>query len=305
MPLNIAVISEKLGTYAAQDTTKIADEAIVRGHAVHEVYPAAVSQVEGRLIANARIYTGADSAEPQDHVRIDLTDMDVIHIRPNPPVDMSYLTMLYLLDRIKDEVLVINDPESILRYPEKIFPLEFPDFTPPTVISRDVDEIRAFVDRHHEVVIKPLYEYGGRGITKITAAGFDEQLVRARLANGGPPLVCQAFLPRITQGDKRIFFIGGDVAGAFVRIPKPGSYIANIAQGGSIHRTTITPREEELARRLGPKLVERGIYICGIDVIDDHVTEINITSSVGFSQIEELYGEKPQIKLWDLIEKNA
>jgi glutathione synthase len=117
--------------------------------------------------------------------------------------------------------------------------------------------------------------------------------------------VSQAFLPRITAGDKRIFFIGGDVAGAFVRIPKHGSYIANIAQGGSIHRTTITPREEELARLLGPKLVERGIYICGIDVIDDHVTEVNITSSVGFSQIEELYGEKPQIALWDFIEKTA
>ncbi|MFF4016135.1 hypothetical protein [Streptomyces sp. NPDC001843] len=305
MPLAVAVISEKLGTYASQDTTKIADEALVRGHTVHEVDPADVSQVEGRLIAKARRYTGADAAGRQEHLRIDLADMDVIHFRPNPPVDMSYLTTLYLLDRIKDEVLVINDPESIIRFPEKIFPLEFPEFTPPTLISRDVDEIRDFADRHHDVVIKPLYEYGGRGIARVTSAAFDEELVRARLAAGSPPLVSQAFLPRITAGDKRIFFIGGDVAGAFVRIPKRGSYIANIAQGGSIHPTTLTPREEELARLLGPKLVERGIYICGIDVIDDHVTEINITSSVGFSQIEELYGDKPQTALWDLIEKTA
>ncbi|MFE0739370.1 hypothetical protein ACFW2N_31230, partial [Streptomyces sp. NPDC058855] len=160
MPLDVAVISEKLGTYASRDTTKIADEALVRGHTVHEVYPADVSQVEGRLIAKARLYTGADAADIQEHVRIDLEDMDVTHFRPNPPVDMSYLTTLYLLDRIKDKGLVINDPESIIRFPEKIFPLEFPEFTPPTLISRDVDEIRDFTDRHQDVVIKPLYEYG-------------------------------------------------------------------------------------------------------------------------------------------------
>ncbi|KUO07239.1 hypothetical protein [Streptomyces sp. DSM 15324] len=305
MPLNVAVISEKLGTYDSKDTTKIAVEALVRHHTVYEVYPADVSQVEGHLVAHARVYTGADAAHGQDEVRIDLEDMDVIHFRPNPPVDMSYLTTLYLLERIKDKVLVINDPESIIRFPEKILPFEFPEFTPPTLITHDVAEVRDFTERHHEVVIKPLYEYGGRGIGRLTSTTFDEQLVGARLGEGGPPLVVQAFLPRVTEGDKRIFFIGGDVAGAFVRLPKPGSYIANIAQGGSIHPTTLTPREEELATLLGPKLRERGIYICGIDVIDDHVTEINVTSSVGFSQMEELYGEKPQIKLWDLIEKAA
>jgi glutathione synthase len=123
MPLAVAVISEKLGTYASRDTTKIADEALARGHTVHEVFPDAVSQVEGRLIAKARRYTGADAAHIQERIRVDLEDMDVIHFRPNPPVDMSYLTTLYLLDRIKDQVLVINDPESIIRFPEKIFPL--------------------------------------------------------------------------------------------------------------------------------------------------------------------------------------
>lgn len=302
MALKVAIISEKLGTYDAKCTTKIAKEAVARGHKVYETYPADISQLEGKLVANARVYTGADAEIPQDSERIDLETMDVIHFRPNPPIDMAYLSTLYLLDRIKDKVLIINNPEAIIRFPEKIFPLQFPEFTPATLISRDIEEIRAFTDKHKTVIVKPLYEYGGRGIKKFTVDDFDAEFIANWLKESNLPLVTQIFLPKITEGDKRIFFIGGDVAGAFVRIPKDGSYVANIAQGGSIHKTTLTERELEFAKILKPVLVEHGIYICGIDVIDNLVTEINITSSVGFSQMEELYGEKPQIKLWDLIE---
>ncbi len=293
MPLKTAIITDKLGTYEAKCTTKIAQEAIARGHIVYETLPQEISQVEGQLIANTRLYTNTEA--PQNEERIDLAKMDVIHFRPNPPVDMAYLSTLYLLNNIKDKVLIINNPESIIKFPEKIFPLQFPEFIPPTLITKDIEEIRQFAKKHKEIIVKPLYEYGGSGIQKFNMGEIN--LPKPEL-----PLIAQPFLNVIGKGDKRIFFIGGEVAGAFLRSPAKGSYIANIAQGGSISKTTLTPREKEFAGILGPILKKNGIYICGIDVIDDYVTEINITSSVGFSQMEELYNEKPQIKLWDIIE---
>lgn len=296
--MKVAIITEKLGTYDAKCTTKIAKEALARGHKVYETYPEDVSHVEGKLIARARIYTGAEAETPQESERIDLEKVDVIHFRPNPPVDMAYLSTLYLLERIKDKVLVINNPQAIINYPEKISPLMFPEFTPATLITRNADELRDFAEKHKEIILKPLYEYGGSGIRKIKFSEISNE----KLDGLKQPMVAQPFLNVVQKGDKRIFFIDGEIAGAFLRMPKSGSYVANIAQGGSIHKTTITEREKEFAKILSPILKENGIYICGIDVIDNLVTEINITSSVGFSQMEELYGEKPQIKLWDIIE---
>lgn len=306
MALKTAIITDKIGSYEARCTTKIALEAVARGHIVYETLPSEISFINGKLIANARVYTG-ETEQRQEHVRINLEkDVDVIHFRPNPPISMGYLSTLYLLERIQDKVLIINNPEAIIKFPEKILPLQFPEFTPATLITQDIEEIREFTQEYDEVILKPLYEYGGNGIRKITAENFHNEVeaVGKWLLEAKLPIVVQNYLPGITKkGDKRIFFIGGEIAGAFARIPKEGSYVANIAKGGSIHKTTITPREEEFAKILKPVLVENGIYICGIDVIDNLVTEINITSSVGFTQIEELYNEKPQIKLWDIIEE--
>jgi len=301
--LKVAIITEKLGTYDAKCTTKIAQEAVDRGHKVYETFPHDISHAEGKLIAKARLYTGAEA--PQDEERIDLEKMDVIHFRPNPPVDMAYLSTLYLLNQISDKVLIINNPEAIIKLPEKIFPLNFPKFTPKTLITRDINEIRQFLEKHKEIIIKPLYEYGGNGIIKVKL-GENEGLfgnIQNQLAESKMPLVVQEFLPNVVKGDKRILFVNGEIVGAYSRIPPKGKYIANLAQGGSHQKTTLTSREKEFAKILGPILRENNIYICGIDVIDNKITEINITSPGGFSNIEELYGEKPQIKLWDIIEK--
>ena len=300
--MKIAIITEKLGTYAAKCSTKIANEAVERGYTVYETEPHEISHLTGSLIGQARVYNKSDEAQKTE--RIILDDMDVIHFRPNPPVDMAYLSTLWLLARIQHKVLVINNPDAVIKYPEKISPLMFPQFTPPTLITRDVSEVENFAAKYGDVIIKPLYEYGGSGIDKILKGEFAAHHTKLEnlLQANTQPLIAQKALD-ISTGDKRIFFIGGEIAGAFVRRPAPGSFIANIAAGGSIHKAEITKREREFAVVLKPFLVENGIYICGIDVIDEHVTEINITSSVGFSQMEELYGEKPQIRLWDIIEE--
>ena len=302
--LKTAIITDKLGTYEAKCTTKIAKEAVARGHKVYETLASDISHVEGKLTAKARIYDGSEAEAPQIEEHIDLAKMDVIHLRTNPPIDMTYISMLYLLERIKDKVLIVNNPEAIIRLPEKIFPLQFPGFTPATLITKDIEEIRKFIAKHKEIILKPLYEYGGNGIKKVKLAEFEaeQDFINNWLTESKLPLIAQPFLNVIDKGDKRIFFIGGEVAGAFLRRPPEGSYVANISKGGSITKTTLTTREKEFAKILGPILKKNGIYICGIDVIDDFVTEINITSSVGFSQMEELYNEKPQIKLWDIIE---
>lgn len=299
--MKIAIITEKLGTYAANCSTKIADEALARGYTVYETEPHEISYVNNSVTAHARIY---DKAEQQKTVRINLEEMDVVHFRPNPPVNMAYLSTLWLLARIKDKVLIINDPDSIIKYPEKISPLMFPDLTPATLITRDVEEVRSFAEQYGDIIVKPLYEFGGSGIDKIFEGEFDAKkaVVENLLQSGAQPLIAQKALD-ISTGDKRILLLYGEIGGTFLRLPAENSFIANTAAGGSCVKTEITARDVEITDALRPFLQDNGIFICGIDIIDGYVTEINITSPASFATIEQLYGEKPQIRLWDIIEE--
>jgi glutathione synthase len=244
-----------------------------------------------------------------DHVtmgeaqRVDLSTVDVVLLRQDPPFDMAYITTTHLLDRIHPKTLVVNDPTHVRNAPEKLFVLEFPHLMPPTLISRDKAEIEEFRKEHGEVVMKPLYGNGGAAVFKVSREDpnfgslFDLFSVTFR-----EPWVIQRFLPKITEGDKRIILINGEAAGAINRVPALNDIRSNMVRGGAAKPTDLTPREIEICETIGPKLREMGQIFVGIDVIDGNLTEINVTSPTGLRAIKRLGGPDIAVTLWDAIE---
>jgi glutathione synthase len=235
--------------------------------------------------------------------RIDLSTMDVVLLRQDPPFDMAYITTTHLLERIHPETLVVNDPGQVRNAPEKIFVTEFPHLMPPTLISRDRAEIEAFRAEHGDVVMKPLYGNGGAAVFKVSREDpnfgslYDLFSVTFR-----EPWVIQRFLPKITEGDKRIILIDGVAAGAINRVPAANDIRSNMVRGGAAKPTDLSAREREICETIGPALKRMGQIFVGIDVIDGNLTEINVTSPTGLRAIKRLGGPDLSVPLWDAIE---
>jgi glutathione synthase len=199
--------------------------------------------------------------------------------------------------------LVVNNPASVRNAPEKIFVMDFPHLMPPTLISRDLDEINAFRTEHGAVVMKPLHGHGGAAVFRVQPQDmnfgslFDMFSVTFR-----EPWVIQRFLPEVKQGDKRIILVDGEFAGAVNRVPAADDLRSNMVRGGAAQATDLTPREREICAALGPALRQRGLLFVGIDVIDDYLTEINVTSPTGIRSILRLGGADIAAQIWDAIE---
>ena len=232
-----------------------------------------------------------------------LAAFDVVLLRQDPPFDLAYITSTHLLERIHPRTLVVNDPASVRNAPEKIFVMDFADLMPPTLISRDLDEINSFRDEHGAVVMKPLHGYGGAAVFRILPQDmnfgslFDMFSVTFR-----EPWVIQRFLPEVRHGDKRIILVDGEFAGAVNRVPAADDLRSNMVRGGAARATELSPREREICTRLGPALRERGLLFVGIDVIDGFLTEINVTSPTGIRAVSRLGGPDIAAKIWDAIE---
>ena len=282
-------------------------EAQARGHRL-VYYPT------GKLsMRDAKVFAGVRPVEVRDvegdHVtmgdeeRIDLASADVVLMRQDPPFDMNYITATHLLERIHPRTLVVNDPAHVRNAPEKIFVTEFPDLMPATLITRDRAEIETFRAEHGDIVMKPLYGNGGAAVFKVGRRDpnfgslFDLFSVTFR-----EPWVCQRFLPEVTQGDKRIILVDGEAAGAINRVPAADDIRSNMVRGGAAQPTDLSPREQEICRRIGPALKARGLIFVGIDVIDGNLTEINVTSPTGIRAIARLGGPDVAAKIWDTIE---
>ena len=215
-----------------------------------------------------------------------LTAFDVILLRQDPPFDLAYITSTHFLERIHPKTLVVNNPASVRNAPEKLFVMNFPQLMPPTLISRDLDEINAFRDEHGAVVMKPLHGHGGAAVFRVMPQDmnfgslFDMFSVTFR-----EPWVIQRFLPEVKHGDKRIILVDGEFAGAVNRVPAPDDLRSNMVRGGAAQATDLSPREREICATLGPALRERGLLFVGIDVIDGNLTEINVTSPTGIRAI--------------------
>ncbi len=232
-------------------------------------------------------------------------DVDAVMMRQDPPFDLGYITATHLLERIRGETLVVNDPESVRNAPEKVWVLDYARFMPPTMVTRSLGAARKFLEEHGEIVVKPLHGNGGKAIFKIGADGANlSSLIEVFNTAYREPHMVQAFLPSIAQGDKRIVLVDGEVAGAINRIPGEGEIRSNLAVGGSAQATTLTPREEEICAALGPELKRRGLVFVGIDVIGgEWLTEINVTSPTGIVAIDRFIGTDTAAMIWDSVER--
>jgi glutathione synthase len=311
MPLNIAVQMDPMeGIDIAGDSTfAIMLGAQARGHRLFHYLAPDLSYSDGRLRAQVRAVEVRNVVG--DHFTfgagqvLDLGgEADVVLMRQDPPFDLSYITATHLLERIHPQTLVVNDPASVRNAPEKLFVLDYARFMPPTLITRSLEETRAFQAAHGDIVVKPLYGNAGSAVFKIGRDGANlGSLVELFGQVWVEPFMVQAFLPRVSEGDKRIVLVDGKVAGAINRIPGKGEIRSNLAAGGTAHAADLTPKEREICDALGPELARRGLLFVGIDVIGgEYLTEINVTSPTGIVAIDRFNGTDTPAMIWDAIE---
>jgi glutathione synthase len=232
--------------------------------------------------------------------------MDVILLRQDPPFDLAYITTTHMLEQVHPKTLVVNNPASVRNAPEKIFVLDFPDLMPPTLITRDLAEIKAFRAEHKDIVMKPLYGHGGGAVFRMTSDDLNfGSLYDMFAVTFREQWVVQKFLPDVKDGDKRIILVDGDYAGAVNRVPAADDLRSNMVRGGSPKETELTAREREICQRLGPHLRERGLLFVGIDVIGGWLTEINVTSPTGLRAIRNVGGPDIAKAIWEKIETNV
>ena len=281
-----------------------------RGHRLFHYAAEDLNWSNGRLWAKARPVTVQrvegnhfDAGEP---VSLDLGEQaDVVLMRQDPPFDLGYITATHLLERIADRTLVVNDPASVRNAPEKVFVLDYARFMPPTLVTRSLEEARAFLRQHGAIVVKPLHGNGGKAIFRVGPEGENlSALIEVFNTAYREPHMVQAFLPDVARGDKRIVLVDGEVAGAINRLPGEGEIRSNLAVGGSAEKTELTAREREICAALGPELKRRGLIFVGIDVIGgEWLTEINVTSPTGIVAIERFDGTDVAGLIWDAIER--
>ncbi|MBV8889589.1 MAG: glutathione synthase [Alphaproteobacteria bacterium] len=310
MGLAVAIQMDPIDTINidADSTFALALTAQARGHALFHYLPQALTLRDGRLYARGRALQVF--REHGNHHRfgafeeLDLETFDVVLMRQDPPFDMAYITATHLLELLPPQgPLVVNHPGSVRNAPEKLFVLRFRELMPPTLLTLDRDEIRAFWQEHHDIILKPLFGNGGAGVFRLRPGDENlNSLLEMYALVHREPVMVQRYLPEVRQGDKRIILIEGEPAGAVSRVPPEGESRANLHVGGRAVKTGLTSREREICAAIGPTLREQGLIFVGIDVIGDYMTEINVTSPTGIQEIARLDGTDLAPKIWDAIE---
>ena len=310
MRLNVAVQMDPIEriNIRGDSTFALLLEAQRRAHALSYYTPDRLALADGKVSAAVRPLVVRDA--PGDHFTLgeprvtDLSTFDVVLLRQDPPFDLAYISTTHMLERIHPKTLVVNDPAHVRNAPEKVFVTEFPELMPPTLITRDLDAIKAFRAAHGDIVMKPLYGKGGEAVFRLEREDLNFGSLYDLFATMlREPWVVQKFLPAVKDGDKRIILVDGEFVGAVNRVPAPDDLRSNMVRGGVPKATDLTAREREICARLGPALRERGLLFVGIDVIDGFLTEINVTSPTGIRAIKNLGGPDVAALIWDKIEE--
>ena len=310
MGLKVAIQMDPIETVNidADSTFVLALEAQNRGHALFHYEPHDLAFSQGRLLARARSLEVR--RQQDDHFTIgpaeviDLADVDMVLMRQDPPFDMAYITATHLLEHVHPRTLVLNDPAEVRNAPEKLFVTRFPDLMPPTLITSDKGQITDFRAEHKDIIVKPLYGNGGAGVFHVTP---DDENLSALLEMFTElyrePVIVQAYLAEVRQGDKRIILIDGEPAGAIDRIPPPGEARANMHAGAEPIQAKLNDRDREICAAIGPALRDKGLVFTGIDVIGGYLTEINVTSPTGLQEIGRFDNVDLAVQLWDAFER--
>ena len=310
MALRVAIQMDPLETVDidADTTFALAETAQARGASLWTYGPQDLSYMEGRVVARARPsrfqrVAGAPGVfEPA--VELDLrADVDVVLMRQDPPFDMAYITACHILELLAPDTLVLNDPVKVRGWPEKLFPLLHSDLIPPTLISRDVAAIDAFRARHGDIILKPLYGNGGAGVFRVKPGdGNYSSLLEMFLERSREPVIAQAFLPAVSEGDKRVILVDGEAVGAINRIPKAGETRSNLHVGGTAAPVDLTEADKAICDAIGPALKAGGQLFVGIDVIGGKLTEVNNTSPTGVQELKRFTGVDAPALFWDAVQ---
>jgi glutathione synthase len=292
----------------ADSTFALALEAQRRGHALFHYLPTQLSYRQGRVVAKARPLEvrrergrHARTGEPEV---LDLAGVDVVLMRQDPPFDLQYISATHLLDRIHPETLVVNDPTSVRNAPEKLFVTHFHELMPPTLITYDAAEVKAFRQEHGDVIVKPLYGNGGAGIFHLRPEDPNlNSLLETLYAATREPLMVQKYVPAIREGDKRIILVDGKPKGAVNRVPAKDETRANLHVGGRAEKAVLSRRDHEICEAIGEALHRQGLIFVGIDVIGGYLTEINVTSPTGLQEIDRFDQVSLEADIWDVIEE--
>jgi len=293
---------------SADSTFRLAEEAQIRGHDLYVYTPNDLTFNRGKIAAKVRSISLKRIID--DHVSfgaleiVDLTEFDVIWLRQDPPFDMGYITNTHLLDLVSRKTLIVNNPFWVRNFPEKLLVLQFPDLIPDTVISRDLEEIKEFKRKFKDIIIKPLYGNGGAGIFRLKEDDNNLTSLHELFSSvSSEPLIAQAFLPDVKNGDKRIILVNGDPVGAINRVPKAGEIRSNMHVGGKAKPANLSQRDKEICSAIGPTLKNKGQVFVGIDVIGEYLTEINVTSPTGIQELERFDNINIAEMIWQSVEE--
>ncbi len=310
MALKVAIQMDPVHAINPETDTSflMALSAQARGHRLWWYPPAALATEDRRVTARAHSLEVREAPRGEHAVsgtpeRLDLSDVDVVLLRQDPPFDMAYITTTHILEQIHPKTLVVNDPVQVRNAPEKLFVTEFEGLQPPTLITSDADALHDFHGRHGDIVLKPLYGGGGSGVVKLKADDPNlDALLELHAAISREPVIAQKFIPAVSKGDKRILLVDGEPVGAINRIPAEGQVRSNLARGGRADAVDLTARDRDICATIGPELKARGLIFVGIDVIGDYLTEINVTSPTGAQQLKRFSGIDVTQRLWDVVE---
>jgi glutathione synthase len=312
MPLKIACQMDPIDRIdiRGDSTFALLLEAQRRGHEIFYYLPQHLALAGPKLIARGSTLTVEDTAGRHyatSNPRMEtLSDWNVVLLRQDPPFDMAYITSTHLLERIHPKTLVVNDPAHVRNAPEKVFVLDFQDLMPPTLVTRNPEDVKAFRAEFKDIILKPLYGNGGAGVFRLREDDTNlNALIELFQTVFREPFMVQQYRPEVREGDKRIILVDGEVAGAINRVPAADEARSNMHVGGQATRTELTTRDREICARLGPELKKRGLLFTGIDVIGPYLTEINVTSPTGIRQVKAFGGADIAELIWDAIESKV
>ena len=303
--MKIAFQMEPMDQSVRDRTNSLAfiQEANKRGYDVYHYEPQTVQVFNGGVTAwAARVSVNLTEDQfysLERYEQTDLTNFDIVWMRNHPPFDTNYLTYTYLLEILRDkyDVYVTNNPKSVRDVTEKISIFNFEEFIPATLVSRDKGLIKAFLEKHKTIILKPLYHYGSIGITKTSV--MDD--VEDALNTYPEPLMIQEFLPGIRDGKKRVLLFDGEISGAIIRKPKPGEYLT--PSDTQDLPCELTQDEVKLCATVGAFVKDQNIDLAGLDLVDSKLIEINVTCVGGILELNKVYGGHHEVRLWDVIER--
>ena len=284
-------------------------EAEKRGYQICHTRETDVCYREGKVIARARDAKNfklveGNVADLSEFYDMNLADVDVVLSRPAMKFNLHFISITHILEHLKGKTLVVDDPAKVRECAEKLLITRFPDLTPETLISSDPWQINEFRNTYKDIIVKPLFGYGGEGIFHIKPESDNLTSLLEMFENlYHEPVMIQRYLPDIKGGDKRILMIDGKAVGTLLRRPVEGNARANVTAGGSAELSVVTKRDQEICDRVAPVLNEMGIILAGLDVIGDYLVEINVGTVGGILEIEALGGGNMAGLFWDAVEK--